>query len=258
MKFLKVSESSGFYKVHLNRPEIHNAFNPDMIQELRQTFANLATRKDLRGVILSGEGKSFCAGGDLAWMQEMVKYSEEQNKEDALKLFQMFQQIFECPIPLLGVAHGAVYGGGLGLLACCDYVIAEEKTKFCFSEVKLGIAPAVISAFILQKCSRALVGPLMLTASVFDAEMAKSMGLAHEVCDEEFLLDRLEIMTSSLREVGPKAMRSTKLLLNQIPYLSWDEIRDEVCERIAELRVGPEGQEGLKSFLEKRRASWKA
>jgi methylglutaconyl-CoA hydratase len=257
MKFLKTSEEGPFFKIQLNRPEIHNAFNPEMIEEIRASFAQMNQRKDIRAVILSGEGKSFCAGGDLSWMQDMVKYSPEQNKEDAARLFAMFQQIYECPVPVIGVAHGSVFGGGLGLLGCCDYVIAEEKTKFCFSEVKLGIAPAVISVFILRKCPRALVGPSMILGTFFNAQTALSMGLVHEIADEESLPDRVEMVLASLKEVGPEAIRSTKRLLNQIPELSLEEIKEEVCERIAELRVGREGQEGLRSFLEKRRASWK-
>ena len=256
-QFLNTFEKEGIAWVKLNRPEIHNAFNPQMIEEIRFIFNSFKKRKDLRAVVLGGEGKSFCAGGDLHWMQEMVNYSQEQNREDALNLFSMFQSIYECPQPVIGLAHGSVFGGGLGLLVCCDYVIAKEKTKFAFSEVKLGIAPAVISAFVLRKCPRALVAPWMLMGTAFTPQIAMSMGLIHDVADDESFPDHVEVVLSNLKEVGPEAVRSTKRLLNQIPELSFDEIRDEVCERISELRVGAEGQEGLKSFLEKRKASWK-
>jgi len=257
MSFLKLTEEKSIAFVSLNRPDLRNAFNPEMIQEIKDTFKSLSTRQDLHAIVLKGEGKSFCAGGDLNWMKDMVKYSVEENKEDACRLFEMYESIYHCHVPIIGVVHGAAFGGALGLLACCDYVICEDKVQFCFSEVKLGIVPAVISAFVLKKCSLGKIGHLMLTAQVFGAKEAKSAGLAHEICDEESLPDRVEVALGWMREVGPEAIRATKSLIHRLPELNWAEAKEESAETIAERRVSLEGQEGLKSFLEKRKPSWR-
>jgi len=257
MKFLEVSEQNQIVNVTLARPEVRNAFNPGMIQELTETFRSLNLRKDLRGVVLRGQGKVFCAGGDIQWMKESVNFTFEQNKEDAHQLFNMFDTIFNCHLPIIGVAHGAAYGGALGLLACCDYVIAEEKTQMCFSEVKLGLAPAVISAFLLQKCAIGPLTPLMVLGTVFTPQTAKVVGLVHEIADEESLPDRIEVTLRALQDIGPLAARATKRLLHQVPHLNWTELLDETSEVISELRVGAEGQEGLKAFLDKRQPQWK-
>ena len=145
MKNIVVSEMNHVAYVKLHRPEVRNAFNPEMISEITETFLSLNSRKDLAAVVLQGEGKAFCAGADLSWMQEMVNFSKEQNLSDSKKLFEMFDAIFSCELPVVALAQGSVFGGALGLLACCDYVIAEIGTQFCFSEVKLGLAPATVS-----------------------------------------------------------------------------------------------------------------
>jgi methylglutaconyl-CoA hydratase len=257
MKYIKLTEEKFIVTVTLSRVEVRNAFNPEMIAEIKDVFTTLSKRADVRAIVLKGEGKVFCAGGDLSWMQDMVKYSFEQNKEDAHKLFEMFEAIDNCHTPIIGVIHGAAFGGALGLVACCDYVIAEEKTQFCFSEVKLGIAPAVISAFVLKKTTLGHIGHLMLTGQVFDSAMAKFAGLVHEIADEESLPDRVEVALGWMREVGPEAARATKSLIHQVRNLSWAEVKDETSETISERRVSAEGQEGLKSFLEKRKPSWR-
>ena len=173
MKFLKYHEEKSIAFVTLNRPELRNAFNVEMIAEIKDAFVRLSTRQDLRAIVLSGEGKSFCAGGDLNWMKDMVNYSMEQNREDAHQLFEMFESILHCHIPVIGMVHGSAFGGALGLVACCDYVIAEEKTQYCFSEVKLGLAPAVISAFVQKKCTLGHVGHFMLSGQVFSSKEAQ-------------------------------------------------------------------------------------
>ena len=257
MKFVNYFEEKLIATVTLNRPEVRNAFNPAMIKEIKEIFLKLSTRHDLRAIIFKGEGKIFCAGGDLHWMKDMVRYTVDQNKEDANKLFEMYEAILHCPVPIVGVAQGAAFGGALGLLACCDYVISEEKTQFCFSEVKLGIAPAVISAFVFKKCTLGQVGPYMLTGQIFSAKSANLMGLVHDVADDESLPDRIETTIGWLREVGPEAVRSTKTLIHSLSSLNWGEVKEETSEVIAERRVSAEGQEGLKSFLEKRKPSWR-
>ena len=257
MKFLKLSEEKSIAFVTLNRPELRNAFNTEMIAEIKSTFTSLSHRQDLHAIVLKGEGKSFCAGGDLNWMKSIINFTAEQNREDADRLFEMYESIYHCHVPVIGVVHGAVYGGGLGLVACCDYVICEDKTQFCFSEVKLGIAPAVISAFVLKKCGLGKIGHLMLTAQVFTPKEAKSAGLAHEICDEEALPDRVEVALSWMREVGPEAIRATKSLIHRLPDLDWASAKEECAETISERRISIEGQEGIKSFLEKRKPAWR-
>ena len=257
MKYLKLSEEKSIAFLTLNRPEMRNAFNPEMIAEIKKTFIQLGNRQDLHAIVLRGEGKSFCSGGDLNWMKDMIKYSADENKEDASRLFEMYEVMYNCHVPIIGVVHGSAFGGAIGLLACCDYVICEDKAQFCFSEVKLGIAPAVISTFVLKKCELGKIGHLMLTAQVFGAKEAKSAGLAHEICDEEALMDRLEVAMSWMREVGPEAIRATKSLIHRLPDLSWTESKEESAETISERRVSAEGQEGLRAFLEKRKPGWR-
>lgn len=242
--------------VKLHRPEVRNAFNPEMIAEITECFTKLNFRQDLKAAVLQGEGKVFCAGADLAWMQDMVNYDLNKNKEDSKKLFEMFQAISECSLPVVGVVQGAAFGGALGLISACDYVIAEEKTQFCFSEVKLGIAPAVISAFILKKISRGYVAPLMLSAKVFSEHQALQMGLIHEICPTGEAHHQLQQFLHQISICGPQAVRATKKLIENLPNLSWLEQKNQTTDLIAKLRTSDEGQDGLKSFLNKKSPSW--
>ena len=257
MALVKVSEQNGVASVVLNRPDVRNAFNPDMIREITDIFTGFAKRKDVRLVTLWGDGKAFCAGADLSWMKAMVNYSFDENREDSVRLSAMFESILHCPQPVLGVVHGAVFGGALGLVACCDYVIAEKETQFCFSEVKIGIVPAVISSFVMKKALPGLVRPFMISGQVFDAERASAMGLIHEIVPPEEGLDRVRELATQWLDAGPEASRETKKLLNELPELTEIEARDRTTRLISERRVSTEGQEGLKSFLEKRSPSWR-
>ncbi len=257
MRFLKITEEKSFLFISLNRPELKNAFNSQMIGEINDAFKSISLRQDLKAIILKGEGKTFCTGGDLHWMKDMISYSAEENKDDASGLFEMFESLYHCQIPLIGVAHGFAFGGALGLLACCDYVISEESTQFCFSEVRLGLAPAVVSAFVLKKCDLGKVGHLMLMGRTFDAKEAQSVGLIHEVCPEGALPDRLKVALGWMREVGPEAVRATKSLIHRLPDLSWVEAKEESAEIISERRVSIEGQEGITAFFHKRIPSWR-
>lgn len=257
MNFLNVTELDHVAYVKLNRPDVRNAFNPQMIQEITQTFHELEHRKDLRVIVLQGEGKSFCAGADLNWMKEMVNFSYIQNREDSLVLFNMFEAIARCTLPVVGMVHGAAFGGALGLIAVCDEVIAEEGTQFCFSEVKLGIAPAVISAFVARKAVAGKVRPLMLSAAVFNAHIAQQAGLVTEVVPAGEGHTALQKVVHNYKQCGPEAVRETKKLLNDIGNMTWEQQRDRTTHLIAERRASAEGQEGLKSFLEKREPSWR-
>lgn len=257
MKFLKITEQNGVAFVRMNRPDVRNAFNPDMISEITEAFRDFASRKNVRVVAFLGEGKVFSAGADLSWMKAMVNYSFEQNRDDSLKLFAMFEAIALCPVPILGLVHGAAFGGALGLLACCDYVIAEEETQFCFSEVKLGIAPAVISSFVMRKALAGVVRPLMISGRVFEAETALRTGLVHRVVPVGTGAAELDKEAMTWLEAGPEAAREIKKLLNDIDHMDWDAQRERTTKLIAERRVSSEGQEGLKAFLEKRGPSWR-
>lgn len=257
MSFVEVKEAAQVAYVKLNRPDIRNAFDPSMIADITKAFTSLSSRTDLRAVVLQGEGKVFCAGADLNWMREMVNYTLDQNKEDSLQLFAMFESIAKCGLPVIGLVQGAAFGGALGLVACCDYVIADPQTQFCFSEVKLGIAPAVISAFINRKAVAGKVRHFMMSGAVFNSQQAADAGLVNEVASSTDFVTRLEHVLKAYKECGPEAVRETKKLLNDIPNLSWDDQRKRTSQLIAERRVSAEGQEGLKSFLEKRTPTWR-
>lgn len=253
MKYLKVElfqNDSEIQVVSLNRPEVKNAFHPEMIAEITDIFQKLKSDSKTKCIILKGEGSVFCAGADLNWMKEMVHYSFDQNVQDSEKLWTMFDTIIQCPIPVIGVLQGAVYGGALGLAACCDYVISDSKTQFCFSEVKLGLAPAVISSFVLRKIADGFARPLMLSAEVFQADTALRMGLVHQVLQNfESWPDEIKKFSNN----GLEAMRETKKLLNQITLgPSWAEQKKLTTQVISERRVSPEAQARLKKFIEKK------
>lgn len=249
MKFLNIEIKDQFKIISLNRPEVKNAFHPEMIAEITQSFAETNHQKDIKAVLLKGEGTVFCAGADLGWMKEMVNYTFEQNVADSEKLWDMFEAIKNTEVPVIVKAQGSVFGGALGILACADYVYAAEATKFCFSEVKLGLAPAVISSFILRKCADGLVRPWMLSAEVFDIATAEVIGLVHNrffnvLSDEDIL--------TTFSGNGLEAMKATKKLLNQIQSANWTEQKKLTTTVISERRISAEGQERLKKFFEKK------
>lgn len=257
MKWLLVREEKNILKVSLNRPDVRNAFNPEMIAEITSCFLGAAANKSLKALILEGEGKSFCAGADLGWMKEMVNFSFEQNQKDSEKLFEMFEAIWNCPVPVIGKIHGAAFGGAMGLLACCDYVIADPQTQFCFSEVKLGIAPAVISAFINRKVPAGAARMAMLSGKVLSVTEAEALGLVHSLVPQAEMDQHLTGYLQALKDAGHEAVRETKKLLNEIQNLDWPSQKKKTAQVIAERRTSTEGQEGLKAFLEKREPSWR-
>jgi methylglutaconyl-CoA hydratase len=257
MSSVLLTEKDLVATVELSRPDVRNAFDPAMISDLTTVFQNLEKRKDLRAVVLRGSGKVFCAGADLQWMKEMVNFTLEENREDSLKLYSMFEAIRTCTLPVIGLVQGAAFGGALGLVACCDYVISDPLTQFCFSEVKLGIAPAVISSFVLQKASAGKLRHPMISGAVFSAHQALEAGLVHEIAASADFAGRLEPVLNQYKECGPEAVRHTKGLLTQLPSLDWPEQKDCTVQLISERRVSAEGQEGLKSFLEKRTPKWR-
>lgn len=226
-----------------------NAFDTEMIHEITDFFNMINNDENIQGIIIRGEGTAFCAGADLKWMKSMAGYTFEENMMDSRRLWNMFEAIKKCRHVLIAQVHGAVFGGGLGILACCDYVIAEEKTKFCFSEVKLGLAPAVISSFILKKCADAFVRPLMLSGEVFTTESAIKTGLAHAQYSENL---NIEDIIKKFADNGAEGMRETKKLLNSLPIHHEEKEHIKLTtETISQLRVSEDAQARLKKFLQK-------
>lgn len=259
-KQISYIQEDSIARVTLNRPEARNAFQPEMIAEITKAFKDIQKNKTLRAVVLSGSGTNFCAGADLDWMKSMAKYTLAQNQKDAEKLYSMFAAIRDCDVPVIGKVHGAVFGGALGLLSVCDVVLAESKTMFCFSEVKLGLAPAVISGFVAKKMHKSDMHRYFLTGSVFHADEAKSSGLIHIVVESPQLLDQATqaFLENEILVAGPIAVRETKKLLRALEAApSEAKTKTMTTKLIAKLRVSSEGQEGLKSFFEKRSPEWR-
>jgi methylglutaconyl-CoA hydratase len=243
----------------LNRPDVRNAFNEHVIAELTQWAAaarESAARGDLRAVILGGAGKTFCAGADVAWMSKTVHYTEEENLRDAMAMSRMFAALDHLPVPLVGRIHGAALGGGAGLAAVCDIVVAEDQALFGFTEVKLGIVPAVISPFALAKIGRSAARELFLTGARFSAARAREIGLVHEVVAASELDAAVGRYVQDLLTAGPEAIAAAKALITQVWGQPLDAAMAVTAAVIAARRVSKEGQEGLKAFIEKRAARW--
>jgi methylglutaconyl-CoA hydratase len=251
----------GILEIALNRPEIRNAFNEKMIEELSRVFRIEAMDEKVRAVVLRGNGSVFCAGGDLNWMRKSIELTLEGNLEDTLTLTRMFETMNEFPKPLVGVIHGAAIGGGVGLVSVCDIVLAEKETVFSLSEVRLGVVPACIGPFVTSKIGASRARALFISAERFKAEKAKEAGLVHEVFGTRAELDaHLKSLLGNLLECGPNAMAVAKQLVLD---LTWPEKRaripdciEHVARTLAELRVRPEAQEGVTAFLEKRKPGW--
>lgn len=255
-KTLLVNEAEGILSVTLNRPDVHNAFNDELIAEAIDLFSNIDV-ESTRAVVLKGTGKNFCAGADLNWMSRMVEYSRDENIRDSSRLAKMYALMNECPVPIVGRIQGAAIGGGVGLVSVCDIAIALEGTQFGLSEVKLGILPAVISPYVIAKIGETHARALFLTGERFDTERALRIGLVHRVADTTEALDAAVYESiTQLKTSGPEAVRACKKL---IAHVASHELADAIpytIEAIAERRTSDEGQEGMKAFLSKGLASW--
>ncbi len=245
MGALRIERTDDVLRVTLARPETRNAFDAALIAELAEAFVDVGTA---RAVVLSGDGPSFCAGADVEWMRASVELDREANVADATALRRMLDSIDTCPAPVIAVVHGHALGGGVGLVAVADVALADPRTVFAFSEVKLGIVPAVISPFALRKIGESAARRYFVTGERFDAETALRIGLVHEVASD--LDGALERLLGELRTAGPRAARQAKRLVLDRPD------GPETARRIAERRTSEEGQEGLRAFLERRRPSW--
>lgn len=262
IKELRVFIQDEILIIEFNRPEKHNALSLEMVRALGSLFEEVNRRKDqlkgvdLRGVLLRGKGLSFCAGGDLKWLQSAIHFDFKQNRREANDLFQLFYRAYNLSLPLIGDLHGSVMGGGLCLASLCDIAAAEEKSKFGFSEVKRGLIPAVISSFILQKMHLGSARELMLTGRVFDVQKAYDSHLIQFFGSKNEVQHYLDDVFKHLYENGLEAMQEVKKLFRLVVGKSPYEVESFVCDQIAERRLTEEAQEGLKSFLEKRSPSW--
>ena len=253
---IHLAVSDGIARVTLARPEVRNAFNAEVIEELHQAFTRITAADDVRAVVLAGEGKVFCGGADINWMRASLDLTFDANVGEAERMSDMFRAIDNCPKPVVGRIHGAALGGGAGLAAVCDIVISTDDAIFGFTEVKLGIIPAVISPFVLAKIGPSHARALFLTGERFDAHHAKAIALVHEVVSTGELDAAVERRLVELQTAGPTAVSAAKLLVRRVLDHSYDDSRAITTQAIARQRTTPEGQEGLRAFLERRPAKF--
>lgn len=256
-QYIKFEISKNIGTVWLNRPEVHNALNPEMISEIIDCFFQINELKKLRVVILRGTGKSFCAGADLNYMQAIASYGFEQNFNDGKLLANCFNTIYNCKKPTIALVHGAAIGGANGLLAACDFVFCTNETKFAFSEVKLGIAPATIAPYVIKRIGEFGARDLMLTGRRINGIEAEKFNLVNKSVLEEELEGMMNETIMHLLTSGPESITSCKELIRTIENdLNFEDSKDYTAKLIANLRASTEGQEGMCSFLEKRKPGW--
>jgi methylglutaconyl-CoA hydratase len=252
---LDVTISGAVATVTLNRPRVHNAFNETAIKELEHSFRMFGDRDEVRVIVLTGSGTTFCSGADLSWMKRMAEIPYEENFADAYRLATMLRTLYHCPKPVIARVQGDAYGGGLGLIAVADIAIASSKASFGFSEVKLGLMPAVISPFVIQAIGSRAARRYFVTGERFTAQEACRIGLVHEVVTPDVLDARLNSIVTQITQNGPQAVIESKRLIQDIDLLS-EKLAVDTAERIARLRGSEEAREGVQAFLEKRRPSW--
>jgi len=257
METLQLHRDGAVATVTLNRPEVHNAFHPTLIGELTEAFGELGQTPDVRVVVLAAAGTSFSTGADLNWMRASAGYTEDENEADALRMAALFETIDACPKPVLARVQGAALGGGVGLVACADVAVAAQEVLFGLTEVRLGVAPAVISPFVVGKIGRAEARRWALTGARFDADTARRIGLVHEVVPLEALDAAVATEVDRLLKGGPAAQAEIKRLLRAVAGREPASVRGETAALIARLRASAEGQEGLAAFLEKRVPNWR-
>jgi len=246
-------------RVTLQRPSVHNAFDASVIAELRSTFTALARDDAMttRVVVLAGDGPSFCAGADIAWMRAAMALDVDGNEQDAMAMADMFETIDTCPVPVIARVHGAALGGGMGLCAVADHVIAESGARFGFTETRLGILPAVIAPFVIAKIGESHARALFPGGRRFDAVRAQRIGLVHEVVEGEAALDgAVDAAVADVLAAGPEATRAAKAIVREVRGLSHGSAKWHTARVIARRRVSPEAREGFAAFDEKRRPAW--
>ncbi|MGQ9583384.1 MAG: enoyl-CoA hydratase-related protein [Thermoplasmatota archaeon] len=240
----------------LNRPDVHNAFNEELLRELTGAVSEVAGDSGIRALVLTGRGRSFCAGADLNWMRAALGYTVEQNRRDASALVDLLELLDGLPKPVVGRINGSAVGGGVGLVAVCDIAIASSEARFGFGEVKLGLVPAMIAPYVIRKTGEGPVRELFLTGERIDAERARSIGLVGDVVAPDRLDEAVGARLEALLTSAPGAIAEAKSLIRTVRRLEGEELRHYTISRIAELRASEEGQEGMRAFLEKRRPKW--
>jgi methylglutaconyl-CoA hydratase len=257
MKHLELKYEAGIATVTLNRPEVRNAFNDEVIAELTATIAEYESRAEVRCIVLAGNGPAFCAGADLNWMKRMATYTYDENLADARALAQMLRVLYRCEKPTIARVQGDTYAGGMGLVAACDIAVAVDTANFCLSEVKLGLIPATISPYVIRAMGPRAAHRWFLTAERFDAAEAHRIGFVHEVVKADELDAKVNEIAQALVVAGPAAVKACKALVQDV---AGEEIDHALIERtvkgIADIRVSDEGREGIQSFLGKRKPSW--
>ncbi len=254
---LRIEHSDNRATVWLNRPDVHNAFDPLMIEALDEAFSALGKEPGVRVIVIAGEGRTFSAGADLEWMRSIADQGIDENLADAHRLADMLARIRDCPKPVVARVHGAALGGGSGLVAASDIAIAANGTRFAFSEARLGIVPAVISPFVVPRIGIAAARELFLTGEPFDAARAESIGLVSRVVPLEEMDASIDDCVASLSKAGPEAQAAIKSMLRQLSVGSDEsEVRDLTVRLIAERRASNEGREGMAAFLERREPRW--
>ena len=257
MKHLRLHYDAGVSTVELNRPEVRNAFNDEVIAELTAVFLELGRRPEVRCIVLEASGSAFCAGADLHWMKRMAGYSHEENLADATALARMLEVIYECPQPTIAKVQGDVYAGGLGLVAACDIAIAAQTAHYCVSEVRIGLIPATISPYLIRAMGTRAAHRWFLTAERLGAAQALACGLVHEAVPGDTLDVRVGEIARSIVQVGPEAAKACKRLLHEVAgHEISPSLLERTAEAIAEIRVTPEGREGIAAFLDKRKPGW--
>ena len=251
--------SASVAEVWLNRPDVRNAFNDSVIQELTAVFQTLGADPALRAIVLGGHGKAFCAGADLSWMRSMADYSWEQNHADASGLAQMLWTLWSCPVPIVGRIQGDCYAGGVGLAAVCDVLVASSAAHFCLSEAKLGLLPATIGPYVVRALGEQASRRYFVTAERFSAAQALALGFVHEVTTPDQLSAKVADIVAALVANGPAAVKACKQLVKDAAGMPIDAaLRDDTARRIADIRVSAEGREGVQAFLNKREPGWRA
>ena len=250
-------DARGIASLILNRPDVHNAFDDVLIARLSEALDELAANEHVRVLKVTARGKSFSAGADLNWMRRMAEFSEEENLQDARRVASMFHKLASFPRPTLAIVHGNAFGGGVGLIACCDIALASDRARFSLSEVKLGLIPATIGPFVIEAVGARQARRLFLSAERFDASAAVRFGLIHESCPDDRLADSADAFVSQLLENSPHAMAAAKRLVSAVAHRPIDEsVLADVAARIARQRASEEGREGVAAFLEKRPPAW--
>jgi len=253
---LQVEYDGPVARVWMNRPDLRNAFDGLMITELRRVLFDLRSVDAVRVVVLGGRGASFCAGADLQWMKAMASFTREENLREAQALADLFFTVYESPKPIVARVHGAALGGGAGLVAASDIPVAALGTQFGFTEVRLGILPAVISPYVIGKIGEAAARELFLTGERFEAVRAVEIGLIRAAVPEDDLDAAVEGRVKELLQAGPRAIAEAKALIREVAWRRVEDVQRYTVERIAEIRTTAEGQEGMRAFLEKRKPYW--